>query len=122
MRSEIAASILMIASLTPFWLQQDPPKSVAPPQNSSTARRPQSDPIPDKFVNLKVLPKDITKPKLADMMKRFCITFSVRCNYCHAVSDDLTEGSFDSDEKETKLKSRELIKAILEISKISSGG
>lgn len=111
----------MIASLTPFWLHQEQPKSPAPPQNPPAASRPKTNPIPDKFTNLQMLPKDITKPKLVDVMKKFSITFGVRCSYCHAVSDDLTEGSFDSDEKETKLKARDLMKTILEIKTTGSG-
>jgi hypothetical protein len=121
MRNAIAASCLMIASLTPFWLHQEQPRPAAPAQNPATAPRPKTNPIPDTFVNLKVLPNDITKPKLVGMMRQFCITFSVRCSYCHTVSDDLTEGSFDSDEKDTKVKARELIKAILEMNSHSPG-
>jgi hypothetical protein len=115
MRSEIAAGCLVIASLAPFWLHQEQSKAAAPPQNPPAATRPQSNPIPDKFVNLMVLPKDITKPKLVSMMRKFSITFSVRCSYCHTVSDDLTEGSFDSDEKPTKVKARELMKTIMDM-------
>jgi hypothetical protein len=111
MRGGIAAGVLAIASLAPFWMQQDPPKT-APPQNPPVATRPKTNPIPDQFTNLKVLPKDITKPKLVDVMKQFSITFGVRCSFCHAVSDDLTEGSFDSDEKPAKVKARELMKTI----------
>jgi hypothetical protein len=114
MRSEIVAGCLVVASLTPFWMHQEQTKFAGAPQNPPAAR-PQSNPIPDKFVNLMVLPKDITKPKLVDVMKKFAITFGVRCSYCHAVSDDLTEGSFDSDEKPTKLKARDLIKTIIEM-------
>ena len=76
------------------------------------APRPARNPIPDTFVNLQVLPKDITKPQLVSIMKQFSITFGVRCSYCHTVSDDLTEGKFDSDDKETKRKARDLLKAI----------
>jgi hypothetical protein len=112
MRGGIAAGVLAIASLTPFWMHQDPPKSAPPAQNPPAAARPKTNPIPDQFTNLKVLPKDITKPKLVDVMKQFSITFGVRCSYCHAVSDDLTEGSFDSDEKPPKVKARELMKSI----------
>ena len=74
--------------------------------------RPKSNPIPDHFVNLQVLPKDIKKPQLVGVMKQFCMTFNVRCLHCHAVSDDLMTGSFDSDEKDTKQKARELLKLI----------
>jgi hypothetical protein len=135
MRSEIVAGCLVIASLTPFWLHQEQAKPPVqanaavgqvqnPPaaqQNPPAAARPKSNPVPDKFVNLMVLPKEITKGKLVDMMKQFAITFGVRCSYCHAVSDDLTEGSFDSDEKPTKVKARELIKKILEMKAEDSG-
>jgi hypothetical protein len=115
MRRGIAAGLLMIASLTPSRLNQEQPKSQAPTQDSPAVTRPKTNPIPDKFFNLNVLPKDITKPKLTDMMKQFSITFGVRCSYCHTVSDDLTEGSFDSDEKDTKRKARELMKTILDM-------
>jgi hypothetical protein len=77
--------------------------------------RPKSNPIPDRFINLQVLPKDIPKPQLVGVMKQFCITFDVRCSYCHAVSDDLTQGVFDSDEKETKRKARALLKLIYDV-------
>src|SRR5215470_15714606 len=83
--------------------------AAAPNQNAPTSppqTRPKDNPIPSTFVNLQVLPKDISKHDLVDLMKQFCITFSVRCSYCHQVSDDLTEGSFDSDEKPTKQKAR----------------
>src|SRR5689334_7346299 len=36
--------------------------------------RPKSNLIPDHFVNLQVLPRDIKKPQLVGMMKQFCIT------------------------------------------------
>lgn len=121
MRSTIAAGCLMIASLTPFFLHQEQPKPQAPSQNAAQAARPKTNPVPDTFTNLKLLPKDITKPKLVGMMRQFCITFSVRCSYCHTVSDDLTEGSFDSDEKDTKVKARVLLKSILEMNMQSSG-
>jgi len=79
--------------------------------------RPKDNPIPDTFVNLQVLPKDISKRDLVGVMKQFSVTFNVRCSNCHSVSDDLTEGNFDSDEKPAKLKARELIKNIIELGK-----
>jgi hypothetical protein len=36
----------------------------------------------------------------------------VRCSYCHTVSDDLSEGSFTSDEKPTKEEARKLMRLI----------
>ena len=116
MRSGITAGCLMLAALTPFWLRQEQPKSATPAQNPSTETRPQANPIPDKFTNLQILPKEITKPQLIGVMKQFSITFGVRCSYCHTVSDDLTTGSFDSDEKAPKQKARDLMKTILQTS------
>jgi hypothetical protein len=80
----------------------------------SPTPRPSNNPIPDSFTNLQVLPKNIPKAELVALMKQFSITFKVRCLYCHAVSDDLTVGSFSSDEKDAKLKARELLKLITE--------
>src|SRR5215469_9607024 len=86
-------------------------------QQSDNQPRPKDNPIPNTFVNLQVLPKDISKRDLVGMMKQFSITFSVRCSYCHEVSDDLTEGRFDSDAKPPKEKARELMKTLLSIGK-----
>jgi len=84
---------------------------------SDNQPRPKDNPIPNTFVNLQVLPRDISKHDLVGMMKQFSITFAVRCSYCHEVSDDLTEGRFDSDAKPTKEKARELMKTLLSIGK-----
>jgi len=65
-------------------------------------------------VNLQVLSKDISKRDLVGIMKQFSTTFNMRCSHCHSVSDDLTEGSFDSEEKPQKQKARELMKSIIE--------
>jgi hypothetical protein len=111
----------MFLSLTPFWWHQEQSKSAVASQDAPATARPKTNPIPDKFFNLKVLPQNISKPKLVDVMKQFSITFGVRCSYCHAVSDDLTEGSFDSDDKPTKQKARDLMKTILEMSEKNPG-
>ncbi len=68
--------------------------------------------IPDKFTNLQVLPPNITKPQLVGLMKQMAITMKVRCNFCHAVTDDLSSGDFSSDEKPTKLEARKLLRLI----------
>ncbi|HEY4355765.1 MAG TPA: hypothetical protein VGN16_08470 [Acidobacteriaceae bacterium] len=70
------------------------------------AKRPN---IPDTFTNLTVLPANIAKPDLLAIMKQFAVTMKVRCSACHAVSDDLSEGSFASDEKPMKADARKLI-------------
>jgi hypothetical protein len=82
-----------------------------PPSPTQTAP-PKPPNIPDHFTNLTVLPATITKPELVAVMKQFAITFKVRCSYCHTVSDDLSEGSFASDEKPTKDEARKLMRLI----------
>jgi hypothetical protein len=87
-------------------------------QHPATARGPsQRKPDSRYLCDLQVLPKDISKRELVGMMKQFAITFSVRCSHCHAVSDDLTQGSFDSDEKDQKKKARELIRTLMAVRK-----
>lgn len=68
--------------------------------------------IPDTFTNLTVLPSTISKPDLMAIMKQFAVTMKVRCSACHAVSDDLSEGSFASDEKSMKADARKLIQLL----------
>lgn len=68
--------------------------------------------IPDKFTNLKVLPKDIQKPELVRIMRSFSSSLNVRCIHCHKGDDpvDLSKVDFASDEKETKAIARAMIK------------
>lgn len=86
-------------------------------QSPQGQKPPMRNPIPDTFTNLQVLPKDIAKADLVQIMKGFCITFEKRCSYCHVATDDLSEADFASDEKETKKKARELLHFILEAQK-----
>ena len=66
--------------------------------------------IPDTFTNLKVLPKDITKQQMRDLMKSFGRSLGVDCDHCHAAKtpggDDL---DFASDDKQTKKVARVMI-------------
>jgi hypothetical protein len=92
-----------LLTLTCVTLAAQQPTAPTPPKPPN---------IPDTFTNLKVLPATITKPELVTLMKQFSITFKVRCSYCHEVSDDLSEGSFASDNKSTKLEARKLLRLI----------
>ena len=40
--------------------------------------------FPEKFTNLKVLPKDISRSELQSMMRGFAFALNVRCDHCHA--------------------------------------
>jgi hypothetical protein len=119
MRPSISCVLAFCASV--FLSAQAPERSTTP-EALPAVDRPKSNPIPDKFINLQVLPRQISKPQLVGVMKQFCVTFNVRCLYCHTVSDDLTQGKFDSDEKETKRKARELLKQLYELRTSHPGG
>ena len=43
--------------------------------------------IPDKFTNLKVLPKDIAKRDLVETMRSFSMALGVTCQHCHVEKD-----------------------------------
>jgi hypothetical protein len=100
---------LSLAALTLFLCLSLAAQQPAAPTQAAPAKQPN---IPDHFTNLTVLPTTIARPELMGVMKQFAITFKVRCSYCHAVSDDLSEGSFASDEKPTKEEARKLMRLI----------
>ena len=60
--------------------------------------------IPDTFTNLKVLPKDISKGELVEVMRGFSGALGVRCTHCHVGSKtgDLREMHFSADDKKEK--------------------
>ncbi len=91
----------------PLVAQKPADSSQTPP--TVPAKRPN---IPDHFTNLTVLPTTITKAELMGIMKQFAVTMKVRCSHCHTVSDDLSEGSFASDEKPIKEEARKLMHLI----------
>ena len=73
--------------------------------------------VPDKFTNLKVLPKDIDKPELVQMMRGFSFSVGVRCNHCHAAAKGTAEGAdgpldFASDDKEAKRTARVMMQMV----------
>jgi len=65
--------------------------------------------IPERFENLQVLPKDIPRDSLLQIMRGFSFALGVRCQYCH-VQRQGTDGretlDFKSDDKEPKDKAR----------------
>jgi hypothetical protein len=107
--------ICFLSVIAVVLVQQASTATEPPFRQSAVQTRPKDDPIPSTFINLQVLPKNISKGELVDIMKQFSITFNVRCSYCHAVSDDLTQGSFDSEEKPAKQQARELMKTLIQV-------
>lgn len=73
--------------------------------------------LPDKFTNLKILPKNVSKDELITTMRGFSTGLGVRCNYCHA-SVDSTKGhglDFASDAKNEKLIARTMMSMVTTI-------
>src|SRR5271169_4868672 len=72
--------------------------------------------FPDKFTNLKVLPKDISKAELQSMMRGFAFALNVRCEHCHLEKPDGSH-KFDyaADEKQTKKTARVMLQMVAAI-------
>lgn len=70
--------------------------------------------VPDKFTNLKVLPKDISKDELTGIMRGFSFSVGVRCQYCHDGPDNpaLGKTDFSSDAKEAKRTARAMLQMV----------
>lgn len=105
---------LLIALFSLACLPAVAQEAVTPAPQAAAPSAPRRPNIPDTFTNLTVLPATITKPQLMSIMKQFSVTMKVRCSACHAVSDDLSEGSFASDDKPMKTDARKLMRLIQE--------
>ena len=69
--------------------------------------------IPDKFQNLQVLPKDISKRELINNMKNATRGLGVRCEFCHVgEGNDLSKFDFPSDDKQHKVKARIMFRMV----------
>jgi hypothetical protein len=65
--------------------------------------------VPERFENLKVLPRDIPRDSLIQIMRGFSMSLGVRCQYCHVQrqgADGRETFDFKSDDKEPKDKAR----------------
>jgi tetratricopeptide (TPR) repeat protein len=69
--------------------------------------------LPDKFTNLKVLPKDISKQELQSTMRAFAFALGVRCEYCHVEKKGPEKGlDFPADDKDPKKTARLMIQMV----------
>jgi hypothetical protein len=73
--------------------------------------------IPEKFENLKVLPRDIPRDTLISIMRRFTGALGVRCTYCHVEREGAAPEpggglnlDFASDRKPPKEKARFMLR------------
>lgn len=77
----------------------------------AVAARAQQNPIPEKFTNLQVLPKDITRAQLVPMMRGFTGQTGSRCSTCHVGEEgqDLSTYDFASDARPAKAVARKMM-------------
>jgi tetratricopeptide (TPR) repeat protein len=75
--------------------------------------------LPDKFTNLKVLPKDISKAELQSTMRGFAFALNVRCEHCHVEKPGgkKFEMDFAADDKEAKKTARLMIEMVATINR-----
>ena len=80
-------------------------------------------PAPPPFKNLRIFPKDISRPELIANMKFFAQSLGVRCTYCHVGEEGQPLSSFDfaSDAKEKKLTARKMLAMVHRINEQDFG-
>lgn len=71
--------------------------------------------IPDKFTNLQVLPKLISKDDLLTTMRSFTTGLGVKCDFCHAEKSGTDKLDFPADEKPEKDEARIMLKMVMDI-------
>ncbi|HEX5726032.1 MAG TPA: c-type cytochrome [Longimicrobiaceae bacterium] len=62
--------------------------------------------VPERFENLKVLPANIHRDTLVQIMRAFAQGLGVRCTYCHVERPGQEQLDFASDDKVTKEQAR----------------
>ena len=72
--------------------------------------------FPDKFTNLKVLPKDISKRELESTMRGIAFALGVRCDHCHVEKEAPEKGlDFAADDKGAKKTARIMLQMVAAI-------
>lgn len=90
---------MLTAAPTLLRAQGGPPQQQQPPKN------------------LQVLPKDLPRGQVVQLMRGVAGALGVRCDYCHVESPDgnFQNMDFASDDKETKKVAREMFKMAMDI-------
>lgn len=75
--------------------------------------------FPEKFTNLKVLPKDISRAELQSTMRGFAFALNVRCDHCHVekAGGKKFEMDFAADDKEAKKTARVMLQMVAAINR-----
>jgi hypothetical protein len=72
--------------------------------------------FPDKFTNLQVLPRDISRDELQSTMRGFAFALNVRCPYCHVQKADL-KMDFPADDQDAKKTARVMLQMVATINR-----
>ena len=75
--------------------------------------------FPEKFTNLKVLPKDISQAELRSTMRGFAFALNVRCEHCHVekAGGKKFDMDFAADDKEAKKTARVMLEMVAAINR-----
>ena len=76
--------------------------------------------IPEKFTNLKVLPRDISRDSLVRIMRGISLSLNVRCQYCHVGGDGVSFAgvTFEKDDDPDKLKARFMLRMVDSLNRV----
>lgn len=70
-----------------------------------------------RYKNLKILPKNITKPQMDSVMRHFSASLGVKCNFCHQFNAEAKTMDWASDANKHKLVARSMMKMTNKINK-----
>jgi hypothetical protein len=107
MQSPLFLAAILTFAAQPLVGQPSPaPAGQATPQAQTAARSRRPQPKP---VNLQVLPKNIAREDLINIMRSYAGALGVECNFCHAVNPQTHRLDFPSDAKDDKTIARTMI-------------
>lgn len=70
-----------------------------------------------RYKNLKVLPKNISKPQLDSVMKHFTVALGVKCTFCHEQNAETKAFDFVTDKNKHKIIARDMMKMTAKLNK-----
>jgi hypothetical protein len=74
----------------------------------------------ERYTNLQVLPKDIKRPQLTEIMQSFTRSLGVKCDHCH-MGDSPQSMDWADDDKDEKKNARDMMKLVRSINEAVSG-
>lgn len=111
-----AVTLALAAQQPPQGPPPQTPPVQTPPVQGQPQGAPQRGPQPPPK-NLQVLPKDMTRQQVVEVMRGVTRGLGVRCPYCHVGEEgaDLSTFDFASDEKPTKKTARVMFRMMADV-------